>query len=422
MLGWPVLLMYYMVMILVRDKYRQSFGFRMGFKLPGQLPPGPKRIWVHALSVGETLSVVPLIEAMKKKCMYADIIFTTATEAGLSIARERLSRNIKHFFYLPHDFPWIMERFARRLSPTCFVLVETDVWPNILAVLKRLEVPRILVNARLSPQSAGRHHALRSFIAPFDLFDRIFAQSDEDREQLLKLSVKPEKVHAAGNLKFDSLPDPLSPEEIDRYKRAAGISCGRPVWIAGSTHDGEEEILFAAHRKLRRELGDLLLIVAPRSLTKAAGVAGLAEQYGLPAVARTNGGANHSTAVYVLDTLGELSRFYALADVAFIGGSLAPFGGHNPLEAVAQGKPCIWGPYLFNFRGIESKLLELNLAEKVATVNQLSRAVGVWLKNPEGRQQVELKARKFLRSNAGCAQAIAESILKIQACCGAIRE
>jgi 3-deoxy-D-manno-octulosonic-acid transferase len=418
MLCWPVITLYYMLMILLKNKYRQSFGFRMGFKLPQQLPSAPRRIWVHALSVGETLSVIPLIKTLKKKCFNIEIIFSTATETGYGIARERLGRELRHFYYLPHDLPWVMDVFVRRLSPTCFVLVETDVWPNLLGVLGRSEVPRILVNARLSARSAGRHNALRSFLTPFDLFDHIFAQSIEDGEQFVKLGAKPEKVHTTGNLKFDSLPEPLSQEEICRLKGAAGVSENRPVWIAGSTHDGEEEILFRAHRELRKELRDLLLIIAPRQVARATAIVGMAEQYGMPAVARTTGGVDNKTAVYVLDTLGELGSFYALADVAFIGGSLVPFGGHNPLEAIAQGKPCVWGPNLFNFREIESKLLELNLGAKVMSEHQLLSALGAWLKNTEGRQQMESKAGEFLQSNAGCAQRIADFILKMQACSG----
>lgn len=415
---WPILFCYYLLMLLARGKYRRSYLWRMGLKLPEPLPSSANRVWFHALSVGETLSVGPLVKAVKSKYPDSEIIFSTATETGQDIAKEGLGRYVQHFFYLPHDFPWISAALVRRVKPDCFVLVETDIWPNLLKVLDRHEVVRILVNGRLSPESAERYRTYRSLFCPFVLFDHIFAQSAQDREHFLALGARPDKVHAFGNLKFDSLPVPLPEQEIDRLRKATGIDGKREVWIAGSTHTGEEEILFRVHRLLRQKHPDLLLILAPRRIERISQVAVVADQFGLSVATRSSGASCSDKAVYLLDSLGELSRFYALASVAFIGGSLVPFGGHNPLEAVVQGKPCAWGPHLFNFREIEGMLLEAGVARRAETEGQLLDFIDSVLKDATGREQLGARMKLLIESHSGCSDKILSFIDGLRSCPG----
>jgi len=403
---WPMLFCYYLVMILSAGKYRRSYLYRMGLMLPAQLPFSTNRVWFHALSVGETLSVKPLVKAFKSRYPDLEIIFSTATETGQDIARERLGPYVQRFFYLPHDFPWILDAVVRRLKPDCFVLVETDIWPNLLRVLERQQVGRILVNGRLSPKSVARYRTYRSLFSPFGLFDYIFAQSAKDGEHFVALGAEPDRVHAVGNLKFDSLPAPLSDLEIGHLRKITGIDEEREVWIAGSTHAGEEEILFKVHHLLLRKHRDLLLILAPRRVQRISKLTSVAERFGLSMVTRSSSASCRGKDVYVLDSLGELSRFYALADVAFIGGSLVPFGGHNPLEAVVQGKPCVWGPHLFNFREIGAMLLDAGVAKIAASEEQLLAVVADWLKDVRYREEIELRARRLIESNSGCSERI----------------
>lgn len=413
--AWPLLLLYYLLMLLVGRKYRGNCLHRLGLKPPRRLPPG-ERIWFHALSVGETLSVVPLVRAVRRLCPGFEIIFSTATEAGQEIARKRLAEEINHLLYLPHDFPFITDLYVQRLHPALFVLVETDIWPNLLHALKIRNTCTALVNARLSPRSAKRFRALSRFFSPFHCFDLIFPQSSQDRQRFLELGAVPGQIQSPGNLKFDSLSPPLSARERDDLRRALGIAAGRPVWIAGSTHPGEESILLRVHRKLRTVYQDLLLIIAPRQVGRKDEIAALALNLGLSTAAHSAATPGANCEVYLLDTLGELGKFYALAHVAFIGGSLTSFGGHNPLEAVAQQTPCVWGPHLFNFRELEARLLTAGCAAQVATEEQLQHVLHDWLGNAAFREKARQDAVRFLASSTGCAPRIASVLSERMDC------
>lgn len=413
--SWVPLLFYYLLMVLVGRKYRSNFMDRMGLKLPKRLPPG-RRIWFHALSVGETLSVVPLVKAVRRICPDLEIVFSTATEAGRVIAGKRLAGDIDRLFYMPHDFPGITDLLVQRLHPDMFVLVETDIWPNLLHSLKSRSICTALVNARLSPRSAERFAALSPYFSPFCFFDLIFPQSSQDKEYFLALGAAPTQIEQPGNLKIDSLSPPLTDQEKTDLRSAAGIAADRLVWIAGSTHPGEEAILLRVHQELRRAHGDLLLIIAPRQIGRREEVAALASKLNLATGTRSRGTAAGNAEVYLLDTLGELGKFYAVADVAFIGGSLVPFGGHNPLEAVAQRKPCLWGPHLFNFRELESKLLAAGCALLVSSEDELLIALHHWLGRASRREQMGRNAEMFLASSTGCAQRIAEVLCKAMDC------
>ena len=413
--AWPLLLLYYLLMVLIGRKYRGNFLYRMGLKPPRRLPPG-ERIWFHALSVGETLSVVPLVRAVRRLCPSLEIIFSTATEAGQEIARKRLTGDINHLLYLPHDFPFIADLYVQRLHPALFVLVETDIWPNLLHSLKSRNIGTALVNARLSPRSADRFRNLSRFFSPCDCFDLIFPQSSQDRQRFLELGATCGQMQGPGNLKFDSLSPLVSGEEQNDLRTAAGIAAGRLVWIAGSTHPGEESMLLQVHRKLQTVYPDLLLIIAPRQVARKDEIAALAKNLGLTTAARSAGVSEGNRDVYLLDTLGELGKFYALADVAFIGGSLVPFGGHNPLEAIAQSKPCIWGPHLFNFRDLEAGLLTAGCGAQVSTEAQLLSVLQDWLGDAAFREQARQNAKRFLASSTGCAQRIAQVLCETMDC------
>jgi 3-deoxy-D-manno-octulosonic-acid transferase len=239
----------------------------------------------------------------------------------------------------------------------------------------------------------------------------IFAQSEADRDQYLQLGVEPARVHVSGNLKFDAAPHEVPPSEVAALKKSIGLPDGTPVWIAGSTHEGEEELLLRIHGRLLRQLPELLLIVAPRNPGRGHEIAGLCQRLELKPALRSRGQMAQGGTVFLLDTLGELGRFYAVSDVAFVGGSWVPFGGHNPLEAAAQGKPACWGPHLFNFRELESALMNRGCYQRVETEGELEHFLWSYLADPPLRAEASVSAGKFVNEHRGVAQRLVRVLL-----------
>ncbi len=408
---WPQALLYYRLRSLTDGKYAGSYLQRLGLSPPDVEIDRPT-IWIHALSVGETLSVAPLVRTLKESWPEASIVFSTATETGQKLARKTLSPWVRSFFYLPHDLPLVTDRLVRRVRPALFIQVETDLWPNLLCALHRYGIASALVNGRLSPRS------FRSMLWLKTLWGRllnglqaIFAQSEADRDQYLQMGVEPARVHISGNLKFDAAPNEVPPWEVAALKKSIGLPDGSPVWIAGSTHEGEEEPLLRTHRRLLQGLPELLLILAPRNPGRGHEIAALCRRLELKPALRSQGQMAEGRTVFILDTLGELGRFYAVSDVAFIGGSWVPFGGHNPLEAAAQGKPACWGPHLFNFRELESALATLGCFERVDSESELERFLWSYLAGPTLRAEASIRAGKFVNDHRGVAQRLVRSLL-----------
>ncbi len=371
--SWPFLYLYYLCRSGTDGKYSGNYRARMGLDLPGPLREGAERAWFHALSVGETLSALPLVKEVKKRRPDLEILFSTATETGMSLARERLSGEVDRFFFLPHDFPWAVRRLVRRIRPGFFVLIETDFWPNLIRALKREGALTALVNGRISPRSYRRYLRLAGLAEMvFGGFDLVFTQTGQDRLRFESLGAPSGKVTAAGNLKFESSVPVISESEAASVRDGIGLEPGRPVWVAGSTHAGEEEFLLRVHAGLLAKNPDLLLIIAPRNIGRRGEIESLCAGFGLGCAVRSRAEAASGKPVYLLDTLGELAKIYSLCDVAFIGGSLVPLGGHNPLEAAAQGKPACWGPHFFNFSEIEAALLASGRCTRVASEKELS--------------------------------------------------
>lgn len=409
---WPFFFLYYRLRASTDGKYRKSFRRRLGLEPPPAMESS-RRVWIHALSVGETLSVIPLVEALKNQDPSMEIVFSTSTETGHEIARRNLSPWVREFMTMPLDFPWAVKRMIAGVKPAVFVLTETDLWPNLLINLSQKEVPVVLVNGRISDRSFLRLWKLRWVMkGMFSTLDTVFAQSPADREKFEVLGVPGPQVHAVGNLKVDSALRPLSAEAVNRLRESAGIDPDRPVWIAGSTHEGEEEILLRVHGRLRHDHPELLLIIAPRNVRRAGDVASFAKERGLSAASRSRGETAEGRAVYLLDTLGELSRFYSIARFTFIGGSLVPFGGHNPLEATAQGRFAVWGPHLFNFRELEIQLMEAGCGAKVSSEADLAGIADPFIRDTGLRDEMQNKAARVISMQRGPCQRIAREIVE----------
>jgi 3-deoxy-D-manno-octulosonic-acid transferase len=406
LLAWPLVVCVEALQCVAGRRTRQAVCHRLGWCLP-ELRPGPPRIWFHALSVGEVHSVAPLVQALKAALPQVSIVFSTATETGREAARRVLASWVSDFFFLPHDFAWSMEALIRRIRPQLLVLVETDVWPNLLWTCRRHAVPCVLVNARLSPRSFARLRRLRALLRPvWGSFDTIFVQSAADLDRFQALDVCAERLAEVGNLKFDHPVANLSQVDRTGLRQEIGIFSERPVWIAGSTHEGEEVLLLRAHRQLLRDLPEALLIVAPRRIQRSPEVERLCRDLGLTVARRSEAATADGCQVFLLDTLGELARFYGLANLAFIGGSLVPFGGHNPLEALWLGVPMIWGPHLFNFRQIEEHLLAAGCAVRVEDEARLFQVVRQWLPDSALQKQVAESAKVLFNRHGGSSQRI----------------
>jgi 3-deoxy-D-manno-octulosonic-acid transferase len=386
--------------------------------LPEPLAERP-RVWFHALSVGEAVSVAPLLEAVARLQPQWAIVFTTATETGQQAARALYGRWVEKFLVLPHDIPWVVDRWLQRVRPTLGVLVETDLWPQLLCSLRQRRIPCVLVNARVSPRSFERLRRFRPLTRRlFAAFAAVFVQSPDDRARFLGLGCPRERLHAAGNLKFDQVLAPLPAPERERLRAGAGIDAARPVWIAGSTHGGEEEQILAVHRALGERHAELLLILAPRRVERAPEVAALCARAGLPVARRSLGEKAAGRGVYLLDTLGELARFYSLARAAFVGGSLVAFGGHNPLEALAQGTPAFWGPHLFNFRQVEAILLAAGCARRVTHRGEMEAVLADWLADEELASRTLEQAAELFATHRGATARIVAALAQVQPAAG----
>ncbi|HBD06964.1 MAG TPA: hypothetical protein DCZ69_01770 [Syntrophobacteraceae bacterium] len=412
-LAWPWLVLDNLLRCATNRRRWATAWQRLGWQTPLLTSESP-RIWVHALSVGETHSVAPLLQALRESLPQWGIVFSTATETGQEAARRVLSQWVDDFCYMPHDFSWSVTAMIRRVRPHMVVLVETDVWPNLVWTCHPKGIPCVLVNARVSNRSFVRLKALRAFVEPvWNRFAMIFAQSKLDHERFLVLGIMPERLIDVGNLKFDSRPKPLPTTDRERLRRDLGLSADRPVWIAGSTHEGEEILLLETHRRLLQTHRNCLLIVAPRQIQRAAVLVRICDRLGLTVACRSLGEKAADRQVFLLDTLGELASFYALAKVGFIGGSLTPVGGHNPLEALAQGVPMVWGPHLSNFRQIEEFLLASGCARRVDDGQQLLEVVRRWLDDAGLQARVAEAAGVLFDQHAGSVRRILTRLLEL---------
>ena len=364
--------------------------FAERFGAPGRArPPGPL-VWVHAASVGESVSILPLIERLLARRADLSALVTTGTVTSARLMAERLPERALHQF-APIDRPDAVARFLDHWRPGLALWTESEFWPNLMTETGRRGVPRVLVNARMSAGSFARWRRFRGLIAPLLAgFDLCLAQNEAEAARLRALGAR--RVEAPGNLKAAAPPLPVDEAALDAMRAALGA---RPLWLAASTHPGEEAIVAAAHREIAAARPDLLTIIAPRHPERGPEVAKLIAAAGL-AVARRGAGEaiTPGTAVYVADTLGELGLFYRLAGVALIGGSLTPHGGHNPLEPARLDCALIHGPHMTNFKDDAAAFAEAGAAEAVADASALARAVAALLDDAgERRRRAEAGAR-----------------------------
>ncbi len=375
--------------------YRQRWRERLAL---APRPPRPADLWVHAVSVGEVQAALPLLDHLLRGGH--SLLVTTTTPTGAARLRELLGDSVQHS-YTPFDLPGIMRRFLDQVRPRALLVMETEIWPNMLAVCTELGIPSMLVNARLSPRSARRYARVAGFSAEtMRRFACIAAQGEADAARFVRLGVDPARIRVTGSIKFDVQPPAGVTGPAEVLRRAWGRD--RPVWVAASTREGEEEQVLAAHATVRAALPSALLVLAPRHPDRFERVATLVRRQGLVLARRSLGepcGAD--TAVYLGDSMGELALLFAAADAAFVGGSLVPVGGHNLLEPAAAGLPVVSGPHTFNFAQIARLLRERGAMLQVADADALARVLLRWLGSPAERARIGEQGRRVVAENSG---------------------
>ncbi len=423
----------------------ESFLYRLGLKLPPSPPPGSPRLWIHGVSVGEIASAPPLVAELQALFPTASFIISTGTETGQALARRLLAGERRQVCYFPLDLPWAVSRMLKVMRPDAFIALESELWPNFLTLAKARGVRLALLNARLSDRSYRRYTRVPNLAAAFfNLFEVLAAGSPEDFQRLQQLGVAPEKLHLTGNLKVDRLlrtwpstvfhralpfrpdscgepgaPAPAAAGESPAEQTAAALHlAGAPVFLAASTHAGEETVVLDAYRQLVSSLPALVLLLAPRHPERTPEVERLAAARGLACQRfsrlKTGQELRHAPVVLV-DTIGDLFSLYRVAHVAFVGGSLVPHGGQNLLEPAVWGVPPLSGPHLHNFRWAQEILAEAGALIIVQDQGSLVAAVQRLLGDPELRQRLGTEAQRSLQPHQGAAARQAKLVQELLA-------
>jgi 3-deoxy-D-manno-octulosonic-acid transferase len=395
-LAAPVAILVRLLRGLRDPSYRGSLPERLGFGPPVEGPT----IWVHAVSVGEVQASQPLVAQLRRRHPGYRILMTTVTPTGAARAR-LLFGDLVSFRYVPLDLPGSVRRFFDRVQPKLAMILETELWPNLYGECGRRGVPLVLASARISPRSVGKYRRL------VPLFRKtlshgivIAAQSESDAERFRSIGAAPGRTHTTGNIKFDFQP-PEGIETLGQRWRERNAP-GRPVWVAGSTHEGEEAIVLDAHRRVLEKSPDTLLVLVPRHPQRFETVRDLLAKRHERSAFRSAGAAIlPSTSVLLGDTMGELMTFYAAADVAFVAGSLVPIGGHNLLEPASVGCPVLTGPHNFNGEEIARLLMDAGAAFIVADTEQLAHAVTNLLEDANLRSVMAAAGKSVLDANRG---------------------
>ena len=395
---------------LVKKRVRLKEG--LGLNLPDLGDPGVGRLWVHALSVGELLSAIPLLEALRNRYPSREICLSVKTASGLEVARERVKDKVDYLLPMPLDLWWSVRRLIGSIKPTLFILVETDIWPGLISSLKEGGVKTVLVNGRVSPRTGKSYMRWRFLIKKvLGLIELFLMQTELDKDRIIKGGIATCKVKVTGNIKFDRQWRPLNDQERDRWLRLLNRKDGR-IWVAGSTHNPEEKTILNVFGQLLKSFPDLSLIIGPREARRFDEVYCLAKDLGFRAVRKTELPAENSEYnVFILNTLGELGQVYGLADVAFVGGSLAPIGGHNLLEPASFGMPVIFGPHTHNFTTMSRLLIRYGGGIMVAGESELFHVMAELLGQNSKREQMGKRARQFVKQNQGAVDRVME-ILK----------
>ncbi|MDV2080229.1 lipid IV(A) 3-deoxy-D-manno-octulosonic acid transferase [Marinobacter xestospongiae] len=385
----------------IRRHWLQRVGLVQRFREPV--------IWVHAVSVGETIAAAPLVKTLLRRNPGATILMTAMTVTGLERAQAIFGDQVK-YAYSPYDTPGSVRRFVDRINPRALVIMETELWPNMIALTRRRQVPIFLINARLSERSARGYAKIGSLVTPLLASIRwIAAQAQDDADRFLRIGAKPETVSVTGSIKFDvDITDAVRQQARTLRTR---LGEARPLWIAASTHDGEDQQILAAHQRLLEDFPEALLVIVPRHPERFESVARLIQSQGLALARRSRNDDGAGVQVYLGDTMGELLMLYGAADLAFVGGSLIERGGHNPLEPAAWGIPVLSGPHVFNFETIYGHLQQGAGVSVVADSEALYQRLAEFMRAPATAQLAGRNALAVVDANRGALNRVVDGII-----------
>ncbi|MGI2122262.1 lipid IV(A) 3-deoxy-D-manno-octulosonic acid transferase [Shewanella baltica] len=406
----PLLIVYLAFRAIKSPDYRGRWGERFGLTRLKSTD-----LLIHSVSMGETLAAIPLIRLIMQSHPELSITVTTTSPTGSAEVRKAFGDSVQHC-YLPFDLPWCVRRFLRQVSPKWCVIMETELWPNLVAVAAKRGVRLMLANARLSAKSAAQYAKYPTLNRPMlQRLDVIAVQTQVEAQRFIELGVSPDRVTVCGSLKFDLSITPERLANAKQLRQAWGRETS-PIWVAGSVHPGEFDAMLTAHRQLLAQWPDALMIIAPRHPEQFSAVAEVVASQGFESVRRSgNFPVTATTQVLVGDTMGELLTFYGAADQAFVGGTLIANGGHNPLEPVAMGVPVMVGPNHWDFAQITQMLADAGGLRIVASADELAANLIAYFAKPELRQQAANAGLAVVEANRGALQrqfALVQSLIK----------
>ncbi|NCO38350.1 MAG: 3-deoxy-D-manno-octulosonic acid transferase [Armatimonadetes bacterium CG_4_10_14_3_um_filter_66_18] len=428
-LASPLLLLYYLYKAVVLGKARRGLVQQLGFynreELAGRLV-GEPRIWVHAVSVGEVMAAAGLVEALRQELPEASLIVSTTTDTGQETAAKQL-KSANALVYFPLDFAFAVRGAMKALRPDVFVMIETELWPNVLHAMRRADVGALLANGRVSDRNLKSWRYLTPFMRwLYDHVDAFAMRAEFDANRLLEQGVAPGRVYVTGEMKMDQPLQKLAPEERAELRADLRLPDDGRLLLVGSTHPGEEKLVLDAYWRIRMKHPETRLMLAPRHLDRLEEVEAAIQSHGFRPLRRTelqrlapeeesvaDRPASVEEPVLLLDTMGELARLYGACDIAYIGGSLVPRGGHNVLEPAIQGCPVLFGPHMQNFRSLAELLQSKGVAWEVATPEDLAERVCLLLGDPAELLAVEERAAATIAENRGASRRNARLIAKL---------
>ena len=382
---------------------RRNWAQRLGFAPAVSAPV----IWVHAVSVGETIAAAPMVRRLLERNPDATILMTSMTDTGLAQAQKMFGNQVQ-YAYVPYDTPGSVRRFLARVQPRILVIMETEIWPNLISQTRKARVPIFLINARLSERSARGYERVRGLARPImQSISWVAAQAEQDAARFRRIGVSADNIAVTGSVKFDVDIEPRVHALAQQLRAQLG---GRPVWIAGSTHDGENSQLLEAHRQLLGTLPSALLIIVPRHPERFESVARAVTEEGFSLARRSLKDSPAQAQVYLGDTMGELMMLYGASDLAFIGGSLIERGGHNPLEPAAWGIAVVSGPHVFNFGSIYQRLQEHAGVTIVNSAQELGDYLARLLNDQKALHESGQRALAVVESNRGALDRVVAGI------------
>lgn len=401
------------LLYLASKKRRATLGPRLGLSLPDDTirSKQTKRLWVHALSVGEVISAVPLVRQIKQSRPDIQIVFTASTKTGFDTANRLFLKNesnlVDHLLFFPFDLGVSIRRISSWISPDAVVLIETDVWPNFLYEMNKQQIPVVLVNARLSEKSLKGYKRFGKFFRYFfSILTMIMVQSRLDQERYLQMGIDEKKVVVTGNIKFDQPPIPMDEEAILNIKKDLGLD-KKTILIAGSTHDGEEIILSRIFARLQKRFLDFAMIIAPRNPERSLKLEQFFASQKISATLLSKiKEPGHSSNVILVDSMGKLATLYSICDLAFVGGSLVPKGGHNPLEPALCSKPVLFGPDMSDFLEVADVLIAGGGAIQVTSEAILEEELENLLSDQSKQQSMGEKNHTVLMDHSGAVKQI----------------